>query len=41
MFLRRCERRNDGKKHTDWALVESYRTARGDRGSGWWPTWAS
>jgi len=31
MFLRRCERCKSGKKHTYWALVESYRTARGSR----------
>ncbi|MHC4177468.1 MAG: IS1634 family transposase [Planctomycetota bacterium] len=31
MFLRRCERRENGKRHTYWALVESYRTARGSR----------
>jgi transposase len=31
MFLRRCERKKNGKKHTYWALVESYRTARGSR----------
>jgi len=31
MFLRRCERRKSGKKHTYWALVESYRTAQGSR----------
>ncbi len=31
MFLRRCERQKNGKKHTYWALVESYRTARGSR----------
>lgn len=31
MFLRRCERRKNGKTHTYWALVESYRTARGPR----------
>jgi transposase len=31
MFLRRCERRKNGKVHTYWALVESYRTARGSR----------
>jgi hypothetical protein len=31
MFLRRCERRKNGKKHTYWALVESFRTARGSR----------
>jgi len=31
MFLRRCHRRKNGKVHTYWALVESYRTARGSR----------
>jgi Transposase DDE domain len=31
MFLRRCERRKGGKRHTYWALVESYRTGRGSR----------
>jgi hypothetical protein len=31
MFLRRCQRRKSGKRHTYWALVESYRTARGSR----------
>jgi transposase len=31
MFLRRCERKRQGKRHTYWALVESYRTARGSR----------
>ena len=31
MFLRRCERRKSGKRHTYWALVESYRTSRGLR----------
>jgi transposase len=31
MFLRSCERRKNGKRHTYWALVESYRTARGSR----------
>jgi len=31
MFLRRFERRKSGKRHTYWALVESYRTARGSR----------
>ena len=31
MFLRRCERRKAGKKHIYWALVESYRTAKGSR----------
>jgi hypothetical protein len=28
MFLKRLERRKNGKKHTYWALVESYRTVR-------------
>jgi transposase len=31
MFLKRCLRRKNGKTHTYWALVESYRTARGSR----------
>jgi transposase len=31
MFLRRCKRKKNGKQHTYWALVESYRTARGSR----------
>lgn len=31
MFLRRLERRNYGKLHTYWALVESFRTAKGSR----------
>jgi hypothetical protein len=31
MFLRRCERRKNGKRHTCWALVESYGTGRGSR----------
>jgi len=31
MFLRRYERRKNGKAHTYWALCESYRTARGSR----------
>lgn len=31
MFLRRCDRRKNGKRHSYWALVESYRTARGSR----------
>jgi len=31
MFLRRYERRKSGKRHTYWALVEAYRTARGSR----------
>lgn len=29
MFLRRCVRRKNGKQHTYWSLVESYRTAPG------------
>jgi transposase len=31
VFLRRCERRKNGKCHSYWALVESYRTAKGSR----------
>jgi hypothetical protein len=31
MFLRSCHRRKNGKAHTYWALVESYRTTRGSR----------
>jgi transposase len=31
MFLRRCERAKNGKKHTYWALVQSIRTERGSR----------
>ena len=31
MYLRRCQRTKDGKRHAYWALVESYRTARGPR----------
>src|SRR3990172_2148732 len=31
MFLRRFERRKNGKTHSYWALVESYRTAKGSR----------
>lgn len=31
MFLRRFQRRKDGKAHSYWALVESYRTAKGSR----------
>jgi transposase len=31
MFLRRCDRTKNGKRHSYWALVESYRTARGSR----------
>ena len=29
MYLRRCYRKKDGKRHAYWALVESYRTVRG------------
>ena len=31
MFLRRYDRRKDGKVHSYWALVESYRTGKGSR----------
>ena len=31
MFVRRCYRRKDGKRHAYWALVESYRSERGPR----------
>jgi hypothetical protein len=31
MYLRRCYRQKDGKRHAYWALVESLRTARGPR----------
>ncbi len=31
MYLRRCYRQKDGKRHAYWALVEVYRTARGPR----------
>src|SRR6516225_6107023 len=31
MYLRRCYREKEGKRHAYWALVESYRTARGPR----------
>jgi transposase len=31
MYVRRCYRKKDGKRHAYWALVESYRTARGPR----------
>jgi hypothetical protein len=31
MYLRRCYRNKDGKRHAYWALVESYRTPRGPR----------
>jgi len=31
MFLRRFHKRKNGKSHVYWALVETYRTARGPR----------
>src|SRR5438034_5080744 len=31
MFIRQCYRRKNGRRHAYWALVESYRTARGPR----------
>jgi transposase len=31
MFLKRLERSKNGKQHTYWALVESYRTGKGSR----------
>ncbi len=31
MYLRRCYRNKDGKRHAYWALVESHRTERGPR----------
>jgi len=31
MFIRPCYRRKNGKRHAYWALVESYRSARGPR----------
>ncbi len=31
MFLKRLQRRKNGKGHTYWALVESVRTAKGSR----------
>ena len=31
MFIRQCYRRKNGKRHADWALVESYRAERGPR----------
>ena len=31
MYLRRCYRKKQNKRHAYWALVESYRTARGPR----------
>jgi hypothetical protein len=31
VYLRRCYRQKDGNRHAYWALVESYRTARGPR----------
>ena len=31
MFIRPCYRTKNGKRHTYWSLVESYRTKRGPR----------
>jgi transposase len=31
MFLRRCDRKKDGKRHVYWSLVESFRTPKGSR----------
>jgi hypothetical protein len=31
MYLRRCYRQKDGKRHGYWALVESYRSSQGPR----------
>src|SRR5437899_11509452 len=31
MYLRRCYRSKDGKRHGYWALVESHRSSRGPR----------
>ena len=31
MFIRPCYRKQNGKRHAYWALVESYRTDRGPR----------
>src|ERR1035437_4325354 len=31
MYLRRCYRARDGKRHAYWALVKSVRTAKGPR----------
>jgi hypothetical protein len=31
MFLRRFQKRKNGKAHVYWALVETYRTAKGPR----------
>jgi len=31
MFIKRCTRKKNGKPHTYWQLVESYRTPRGPR----------
>jgi hypothetical protein len=31
VYLRRCCRKKQNKRHAYWALVESYRTARGPR----------
>ena len=31
MFLRKLQRRKNGKNHVYWALMESYRTPKGPR----------
>ena len=31
MYLRRCYKQKNGKRHAYWALVESYRTPNGPR----------
>jgi hypothetical protein len=31
MFIRRCYRQKDGKRHAYWSVVESYRSERGPR----------
>ncbi len=31
MFLRRFQKRKNGKSHVYWALVETYRTVKGPR----------
>jgi hypothetical protein len=37
MYLRRCYRKKDGKRHGYWALWKAI-ARRGARGSAWWPT---
>ena len=34
MYVRRCYREKNGKRHAYWALVESYRTARRSAAAG-------